>query len=342
MRICQMRSLKEYIPMRISGKLLSLALTVCLIGYAVPAGGQTKLAQTGFQFLSVGGDARASAMAGAFTTVEGYGSATFYNPAGMARLPGAFELMANQTDWIADISHYTFNLAANPFEGRYGVFSISLQNVDYGKVEGTMVWPNSQGYVETETINPSAMALGIGYATSLTDRFAVGGQLKQVRQYLGRNVLPEEGVVKNIASTFAVDFGTIYRTNFRGFAFGMSVRNFSPEIKYEEEGFQLPLVFKIGASIDAFKFIGRQNSSHSMLVVMDAAHPRAFSEYVSMGAEYSFQNMLHLRFGYTSGQDEHGLTGGFGLSKFGVKIDYGYTPFGIFGDVHRFTVRLSG
>ena len=47
---------------------------------------EEKRAQTGFQFLSVGQDARAVAMGNAYTTMEGISNALFYNPAGIARI----------------------------------------------------------------------------------------------------------------------------------------------------------------------------------------------------------------------------------------------------------------
>jgi len=39
--------------------------------------------------------------------------------------------------------------------------------------------------------------------------------------------------------------------------------------------------------------------------------------------------------------DEYGFTAGFGVQQFGLGIDYGYTPFSIFDDVHRLTIRYS-
>jgi len=51
-------------------------------------------------------------------------------------------------------------------------------------------------------------------------------------------------------------------------------------------------------------------------------------------------NMLALRVGYVTSQDEYGLTAGFGVHQFGVSFDYAYTPFGVFGNVHRFTLHI--
>jgi len=303
--------------------------------------GPKKLAQTGFQFLSVGADARASAMGEAYTTIEGVASALFYNPAGMARTQNFVDVSANYTGWIADIKHYAFSLALSPVNGKYGVFGISVMAVDYGDLQGTMVWGNSQGYIDTEVFQPRAFAIGLGYARSLTDKFSVGGQIKQVAQDLGKSVIPDEEVRKNIASAIAFDFGTIYRTGFKSLAFGMSVRNFSDEIKFEKEGFQLPLTFRIGVAADVLDYFMENHEQHAVLLSLDAAHPRSYPEYINVGSEYRFMNLFALRMGFVSDQADYGLTYGFGVNSFGLTIDYSYTPFDVFESVHRFTMHFA-
>jgi len=320
-----------------------ILLTLCVILLLCMTHGfaQTKLAQTGFQFLSVGTDARATSMGEAYTTVEGTSSALFYNPAAMASIPGFIDVSLNRMSWIADINYNSFSLAFNPLDGQLGVFGISGTYVDYGSVQGTVVWDNYNGFIDTEEFEPKAYAFGIGYAKNLTNRFAVGGQIRYVGQYLGKNIIPDEGVKKNLADAVAFDFGTLYRTGFKSLAIGMSVRNFSQEIKYEKEGFQLPLTFKMGISIDATDFFDQLSENHDFMVSLDAAHPRSFSEYINLGGEYTFIKTFSLRFGYVSGQDEYGFTAGFGVQKFGLAIDYAYTPFGVFDSVNRFSLRYA-
>jgi len=301
---------------------------------------QKKLAQTGFQFLSVGQNARAVAMGEAFSTIEGVSTALFYNPAGIARMKSMVDVSVNYFNWIADIRHTSMSLAFSPENGQYGVFGVSVQSVDYGDIEGTMVWENEAGYVDTEVFSPQAFAIGFGYGRSLTDRFVVGGQVKYVAQSLGRSVIPGGITKDNVANSFAFDFGTIYKTGFESLAFGMSVRNFSQEIKFEEEGFQLPLTFKIGASFDALEYFMPEQNDHSLLVIFDAVHPRSYPEYINFGTEYKFMNTAALRLGYISNQDEYGFTTGFGLDKFGFSLDYAYTPFGVFERVHRFSASF--
>ena len=309
--------------------------------------GQKKLAQTGFEFLSVGSHGRASGMGEAYTCVRGTSSALLYNPAGLAGMPVAVDLSASRNRWIADITHYSFTAAFRPWKERYGVVGVSALWVDYGEFLGTMVWNNGQGYIDTETFTPRAMALGVGYAKSLTDKFSVGGQIKWVAQSSGRNVVPDAAtssglaVVKSALSAAAIDFGTLYRTGFKSLVFGMSVRNFSKEIHYVQEGFQLPFTFRMGLAMNVLDLLPDPSEAHVLNLAADLVHPRSHDEYLCLGAEYLFLNTLALRAGIVTGQDETGATYGFGIQRFGLAVDYAFTPFGVFDNVQRLTVRVS-
>jgi hypothetical protein len=312
-----------------------------------------KLAQTGLQFLSVATEARAAAMGEAFTTVEGNSMSLFYNPANLALMNPFMDLSINQNKWIADMKHYSASIAFNPMYGKYGTFGLSLLSVDYGDFIGTMVDPTTEkGFVDTGTFGPSAFAVGFGYAKALTDRFSVGGHIRYVNQKLGSSTVPvgevSEGVTKEVnndLSVWSFDFGTIYRTGFRSLVFGMTVRNFSQEVKFESEGFQLPLTFKMGISMNVFDLFMEKNALHTLLVSVDAIHPRDYSEQLNFGAEYTMMNLLAFRFGYMYNRDEEDITAGFGVqTKFGdrmVALDYAYTPFGVFNNVQRLSFRLS-
>lgn len=311
---------------------------------------QSKLGQSGFQFISVVSDARAGALGTAMTTVSMGASALFFNPATMAKTQHFIEVNASQNQWFADINHIQFSASFRPANGRYGVFGISYQSVDYGDFQGTIVWNNERGYLDTEIFNPTAYALGAGYAKQLSDRFSIGGQVKLAKQYLGRSAIPvydpgqgeSSRVKKNLADVVAFDFGTIYRTELRGLNFGMSIRNFSKEIKYEKESFQLPLMFRIGFSVDAFEMLNIDHTGQNVLLTIDAVHPRSYPEYVNFGLEYAIlNNALALRGGYTFNRDLEDVTFGFGIQKFGIAIDYSYTPFGLFDPVQRFTFRVA-
>lgn len=327
--------------------IVAVALGFYLVA-PIPANCQQKLAQTGMKFLNVGTDPRAEAMGEAFTSLEGNSSALFYNPAGMARIEQFASAMVGQTQWIADIKHNFASVAVAPMGGRYGVIGLSLQSVNYGDVIETVRDgdPNGLGYFDLGTFQPTAFMFGVGYARALNEKFSVGGNIKFVSQDLGFAVIDLQGTKSaNKTSVMAFDFGIIYKTGFKSLNFGMTVRNFSKEVKYVSEGFQLPLTFKIGVSMDAFDFAPFDRKEHSFLISIDAEHPRDFSEQIRIGGEYVFMKLLSLRIGYVSPADEYGIAYGVGLrqsiSQFALGVDYAYTPFGVFGNVHRFSVQFS-
>jgi hypothetical protein len=303
-----------------------------------------KLAQTGYQFLSIGSDARAGAMADAMTTVPLGAGSLFFNPAGMAHLDSRLNFLVSQNNWIADITHHSFAISFNPWGGRFGVLGFTLMNVDYGDFLGTVRWDNLKGYIDTGVFSPTALATGLGYAVALSDRFSVGAHIKYAAQYLGESLVPtteDTTVDKHVSSAIAYDFGTLYKTGFKDLVFGMSVRNFSNEIEYASESFQLPLTFRIGISMDLLELLGRDMQRQSLLLAIDAAHPRSHPEYVNFGLEYRLMGVLTIRGGYATNMDEQGANFGFGLRLAPLTFDYAYTDFGIFNSVQRFSLRFS-
>jgi hypothetical protein len=315
---------------------------------------QVKLGQTGMKFLSVGMDARASALGDAYTAIEGGAASMFYNPAGIARQENLVSVGLGQTQWIADIKHNFVSAAFAPLGGSYGVIGIMAQVVDYGDFQGTIRSNNEQGYLDIGTFNPKGTMIGLGYARALNDKFSVGGSAKWVRQNLGPATIGVAGTdiisSKNVTSVFAFDFGILYRTGFQSLTFGMSVRNFSKEAQFQSEGFQLPLSFRIGMAMNFADVLSLDRDTHSLMIAVDAEHPRDFKEQIKVGAEYTFMNILSLRVGYVTPADEHDISYGVGVRKdlggIGLGVDYAYTPFSyasqtsVFGNVHRFSFQF--
>jgi hypothetical protein len=322
-----------------------------------------KLAQTGFKFLSVVSDARGAAMANAMTSLQTGSSALFFNPAGMSGMESFIDISASNNQWIADIKHYTVGVAVSPFKGDYGVLGFSLQYVDYGDIINTRVnTANLKEYDDIGIIKLNALALGVGYAKNISDRFSIGGQIHWARQDLGSSMVPNDvpqiplldsaghttGVYRdssmgasNRLTPLVFDFGTQFKTGIKSLVFGMSVRNFSKEIQYVYEQFQLPLVFTLGVSMNLMDLVEIDPSQQSLYMSVDASHYRDHPEQLKIGMEYQIYRTLALRAGYATNSDESGMSFGVGFSKFGLAADYAYTPFGVWNKVQRFTVRFS-
>jgi hypothetical protein len=330
-----------------------LILTILCIMFTITPDifSQQKLAQTGFKFLSVSTDARVAGMADAVTSLYGSSTSMLYNPAGMADLGRTADVSFGNFDWIADINYTQFTAAFNPFDDYYGIFGVSVISVDYGNFQGTIRADNDAGYLDTQQYSPSALSVGLSYARSLSQKFSIGGSVKYVRQTLIDNgivALSSNGgydTEKFEQDAVAFDFGLIYRTGWKSLNIGMSVRNFAAEVTYIEDGFELPLLFKLGASVDAMDIFDIDKSQHSFVVSVDALHPRDFSEQILVGGEYTFLETLSLRAGYISPTDEAGLSLGIGLKQdlqsVFLSVDYAYSEFGIFGNLHRWSVSFA-
>lgn len=330
--------------------IVTFILAFLLIAQGGFAQKNEKLAQTGLKFLNVSLDPRASAMGDAVTSLTSNSISQLYNPASMSELNGMTDFAFGTTKWIADINYIYGTVGLNLFDGDYGVFGLSLLAVDYGEFLGTVVASNDDGYLEVGTFKPVAMSIGLGYAKSLSEKFAIGGNIKYVRQSLGTVVAGLSGTGDQIVETksvnaMAFDFGILYHTGFKSLDFGMNVRNFSTEVRYDEDGFQLPLIFKIGLSMNMLDLWEIDRQMHSFLFSVDASHPRDYPEQISFGGEYTFMNTFSLRAGITTPTDEQEFSAGVGfkqkLSEVKFSIDYSYTPFGIFKDVHRVSVSIG-
>jgi hypothetical protein len=314
-----------------------------------------KLAQSGLKFLSVVSDARAAAIGETMTSLQVGSCALFFNPAGMAEMSSLVDVTASTNQWIADIKHYTFSFAVSPAGGDYGVFGLSVQSVNYGDFYGTVVNTSAPlMYDDTGIFQLNALAVGFGYARKLTDRFCIGGQIRWVHQNLGSSVVPEfvtsadtsgidtiKAFRDNTMTPLVFDFGVQFKTNIKSLVFGMSIRNFSREVKYAEEGFQAPLVFNLGVSMNLLDLIEEPAEEQAVYMSLDASHYRDHPEEIKVGLDYRFMNMVSLRAGYVSSNDESSFSYGAGVSKFGITVDYAYTPFGVFGKVNRVTARFA-
>jgi hypothetical protein len=333
--------------------LILLAMMVTLIPSMSRTQERTdaKLAQTGLKFLSIGISARQAALGDAFTAVDGYSVSMFYNPAGMARIEGVADISLGSVNWIADIKHFHTSVAVKA--GDIGVFGLSFQYADYGPIEATILANNNQGFLDMGVIKPNAYAVGLGYARAFTDKFSVGGNVKFVRQDLGTGATQANYVGtagsytdaatignKNAVDVIAFDFGLMYRTGFKSLTLGMAVRNFAREVTYQKESFQLPLVFRLGVAMNVLDLVGFEREKQSLLVTVDAEHARDYPEQMKVGLEYVFMDAVSARVGYVGPADEHSLSYGLGVQLQHLEVDYAYTPFGIFTEVNRFSVRM--
>jgi len=334
-------------------KICSVSLLILIFMVTNPAhAGMKKLGQAGMTFLNIGGSARASGMANIFDFAKNDLGSVFYNPAGLATVENR-SFYLNYTQWIADMS--VSHMAISWDFGKYGVFALHGQLMDYGDIKGTTIDPNSTaGYQDIGNISDvSAMSVGIGYGIKMTDKFSIGGNIKYISQKLGHTDTYAGDVVEtankaNDISDVAFDFGTLYDVGIRSIILSMSVRNYAAQQLYENEEFQIPQTFKIGIAADLFELFGLANENNTAVLAIEGVDARIQPQYVNAGVEYTWMNMLALRFGWNTNhyQDDlsaYSLGAGFILnsSSFLGKVDISYSAFDSdLGNVLR--ISLSG
>ncbi|MCF6349377.1 MAG: PorV/PorQ family protein [Flavobacteriaceae bacterium] len=294
-----------------------------------------KVGQAGFKFLSIGVGTRNTAMGGAGATNEGDAVSLFWNPAGVASMK-TITTYVGHTQWFADISQTSLS-AVLPV-ANVGNFGLSFTYMDYGNIERTAIpsggassWEDGIAYVDLGIIKPSALTVGLSYSKALTDRFEIGGTLKYAYENL---------VVMN-KGTFAIDFGTIYNAGVHDLKIAVVMQHFGfEELNYINQGFILPLTFRVGFSGDILSLSGLASGTNKIILAVEAVKPIDYSERIHLGMEYLYNDMIALRAGYRFNYDSENITLGFSVKYMGFDIGYSFANFtNNFGSVNRFDLQ---
>ncbi len=323
------------------------ALIFTAVLFAVPLFAQTsKAGQAGAKFLSLPYSVRGESMGGAFVSLVSDPSAVFYNPAGAA-LVDRSALYAMAGSWWGAYD-YALSYSA---PRKNGVLSIFLSGVYMGGIESYELTPSEEIVYKGE-IAYLATQLGVGYATFLTDKFAVGMNAKLIYEGYGGYTT---------AYSFAIDAGTYYYTGFRDFVLGSSIRHFGFDAKLSGEyvryeytnelvettvtytAYKLPTTYSIGLSGTLYK-----NNISRLIGAVELFHPVDNLESYNFGLEYSILNMIFIRAGYKlyvktreAVGDSNGFTLGLGLKYGKFTFDYGYYNKGIMPPINQIAFMMQ-
>lgn len=304
---------------------------------------------TALSFIEVPAGARSIAMGEAYVAVVDDHSALYWNPAGMTQVSGN-QAGFQYTEWFVDtqLSYASAVVGLNK-----GFIGAHMYLFDGGLMDvTTLYYPEGTG----EQFSVQDISLGLSYAQALTDRFSMGGTLKLVQSRIWRMR----------ASSLALDLGFQYQTPFERLNLGFSISNFGSEMRLDGDNtfvridqdpqtagdndgipanlyvksWDLPLIFRIG-----FDYHMIETLDHSVRIATDAVYPNNNSNYVNVGMEYAYRDMVFIRSGYAHLflKDNYGqghFRTGIGLQLSNkLQFDFSYSERGDLGSVN--TLGLS-
>ncbi len=315
-----------------AARLLKLALALCLLPAASRAASiYPSEGSTSATFLKLPVGARAAAMAGAFAAVPGDPFAVYWNPAGLAYAPRERGLGFFHNDYFQGLGQEFLSYTERRWGGGLGL------GLDYFYSASDM--ERRSGLYEPDTATPSPvegkfgaydLAFSAAYGWNYRPDLALGGAVKVIRQ----------SIDTESAASVALDLGLLRSFTWRGAAYtaGASLQNLGPGIKFVSRRYGLPLVLRTGLS--------RRFDDYGLLVSLEADKPVDNYPSFVLGAEYKLTDRLSVRSGYSyrlHGNELGGWSGfsaGAGVAFNRLTFDYAFSPFGVLGNSHRFSINL--
>ena len=283
--------------------------------------------KAGYDFLRTHVGARPSAMSGAFISMTGDIHSIYFNPAGLATIPGRLvtaTYLNHVLDFQSGFLAYTQSLP------KVGQAALSINYMSYGEFDQTDVNGRKIG-----SFSAGSFAFSSSLARSLNDNLLAGMSAKFIYS-----------TIDNYNSTaIAVDLGMIYQAPFMDdLQIGAGIFNLGSALTaFIDSKDPLPLNFVIGVS--------------KKLAHLPLEYCVAVNKYIdddirfSAGGEFTLTEGVYLRIGYNSlGQglkvgadsDQYaGISLGLGLNWKNIQFDYGLSSFGAIGYLNRATFSYA-
>lgn len=266
--------------------------------------------------LFLDGNARPSAMGGAYSSLAEDANALIYNPAGLARV-GKNEATFMHNQYLQGLTQEYMAVAT-----KWG-WGAAVNYAHLGNITRTTIRD------QDETLDKfalSAMTLSGGYGYTFFDTLSVGAAAKLIR----------ESIDDTSVHAFAGDAGVLYSVpGYRGLNLGASFQNIGPRVRFDRDAERLPTLFRGGVSY-AFK-IKEYESTVAADLIKDL-HGKA---RVGLGGETVVARKIAVRVGWAGRNDaDYGVTAGLGWRFPAFNIDYAIVPFGELGFTHRLSATV--
>lgn len=272
----------------------------------------------GMSFLKIGMGAKACAMGEAFVGMADGLSSLYWNPAGLSELKG-IEITFMHNKWFQDISTEYLASALKTKECFFG-FSITINQVpDIPKRTKATEKPHS-------TFDAHQASFGFSLSRKINPKISLGFSGKWLY----------EKIDLSSASGWGMDLGAIFYL-LKNVNLGFVISNFGQKMKFEEQKFSLPTIYRAGLSYS----LVQKSLKGDFTLGLDVVKPEDSELKVHFGVEYLYSSTLALRGGYQFGYDEKSYSLGFGLKVKSYGLDYAFVPYGSdLGNTHRVSFNI--
>ena len=287
---------------RISVALLLVALLLVVLA-AAPARAQVSIGGAQSLYIHPGG--RPAGMGDAFVSIANDASACWWNPAGLAFLEQTYNVSLMHSQLVPDWEdvYYEYAAYAQKIEG-LGTIGGSLIYLTYGEQQATT--PDDP--TPFRTFHSYEVIPSIAYAAPLGDDLAIGLNLKFVYVDLAPADVTVEGK-QGSGTTFAADFGALWRLMDGKWNVGGAVQHVGPKIAYidEDQKDPLPRNLKVGTSYKVLademnELTVSADFNKSLVIIEDIVDP-SMGVILNFGAEYRYYDLFALRGGYVYDED---------------------------------------
>ncbi|HBL17562.1 MAG: hypothetical protein A2X36_10020 [Elusimicrobia bacterium GWA2_69_24] len=325
-------------------KLTSIPALMIMLGALLPGTeafgfGKDDAGTSGGEFLKLGADARGAGLGSAMAAASDDASAVYWNPAGLSQVT-QHQLNFTGAQLYQSMA-YGFMVYARPIKALVAPRRRFLRPSGMGTLAlgalyldaGTMQEMDNTGHPTGGKVTPRDLAVMAGWGASITNLLDIGLTLKYIDSH-----------IQATARTGTADVGMRLRMHLADWPYVIAVsgHNLFGRLKFRSQEDPLPMSVRLGQSLKPLPY---------WTLTGDFVVPRDNAPYPNLGTEFTVPIQDHtaifLRGGWsgrTNSADLDGVTGiafgmGFRLKVFG--IDYGWAPYGVLGNTHRFSVTFQ-
>ena len=334
-------------------------VTILAVGASVSAmaGNKDRSGQAGAAEMVINPWARSTGVFGTNVSHIGGVEAMKANIAGLAQVTGT-DIGLSRGQYLSGTGININNIAVGQSLGEAGTIGINLMSMNFGEITSTSYdMPDGFG-----TFRPQFLNVQLGYAKQFSSHVNAGAAMTYISEQVGNitalGLAFEVGIQYVTGKRDNFQFGITLRnlgTNMRFTGTGFAVNAEKPQSnpsfvvsqQYPADKFSMPTYLNFGISYDFYldeNHVASKDSlpKHKLTAIGNFQSNSFNNDYIGLGAEYSFKEMIQFRAAYRYekgiGNLEKSTTmysgiavGATAQKRFGekgplVSIDYSFRP----------------